>query len=409
MFSNLLKLFYSFLEKGLKIGIISYYYPFKKPSTSGVGIHVYNLVSNLAKKGCEVHVFTYGKEDEINRTYFGSGKIIVHFLKSDFDLDLEDPVVEKRVRYAIFENRVLNEFLLENSRRKFDIIHTHGWLTSCAFMLKYLTKIPWVHTVHALEHNRLASMTPEEKEMFKITSWIEKTLINADKLIAVSESAKSEILKLFKKSENKIEVIYNGVDLKLFRPLGEKEKMILCVTRFSMEKGVELLPEIIKNVLNVNREFKFVLVAQKTSLPGLKDVQNKLIALSNKFKDRFIWNSDPLMPQNLAKLYQKSEIYVQPSFYETFGLCILEAMACENAVIATNVGGIPEVVGDSGILVEPDSRKISIELIKLLKSRSKIEEYKKKAFERAKNFDWRTIANKTIVLYKKVIENTKSS
>jgi glycosyltransferase involved in cell wall biosynthesis len=176
-----------------------------------------------------------------------------------------------------------------------------------------------------------------------------------------------------------------------------------------MEKGVELLPEIIKNVLNVNREFKFVLVAQKTSLPGLKDVQNKLIALSNKFKDRFIWNSDPLMPQNLAKLYQKSEIYVQPSFYETFGLCILEAMACENAVIATNVGGIPEVVGDSGILVEPDSRKISIELIKLLKSRSKIEEYKKKAFERAKNFDWRTIANKTIVLYKKVIENTKSS
>ncbi len=221
MFNSVLKLFHSFFERPLRVGIISYYYPYQKPSTSGVGIHVYNLVKHLAKQGCEVHVFTYGEKDSKVSVPLGKGNIKIHIINADFRFELENPVIEKRVRYAIFENKVLNEFVYEHSKKPFDIIHTHGWLTSSAFMLKYLYHIPWVHTVHALEHNRLASMTEEEKELFRVTSWIEDTLVDADKLIAVSESARQEVLKLFKKSGKKTVVIPNGVDLKLFTPIKE--------------------------------------------------------------------------------------------------------------------------------------------------------------------------------------------
>src|SRR3989344_646844 len=77
---NILKFFYSLLEAPIKIGIISYYYPYEKPSTSGVGIHVYNLANNLAKLGAEVHVFTHGEIENIKTIKINGRKIIIHLL-----------------------------------------------------------------------------------------------------------------------------------------------------------------------------------------------------------------------------------------------------------------------------------------------------------------------------------------
>ncbi|MDP1695398.1 MAG: glycosyltransferase family 4 protein [archaeon] len=402
MFDEVLNLFNSFFEKPFKVALISYYYPFQKPSTSGVGIHAYNLVTHLAKLGCEIHVFTNGKEDSKHNVHIEKGKIILHFLKSDFDFEVGDSVIQKRIRYAVFESKVLNEFLYENTRRRFDVIHTHGWLTSSAFMQKYLNNIPWVHTVHALERNRLSSMTEEEKKLFKVTSWIEDTLADADKLIAVSESVKKEVLNTFKGSSKRTVVIPNGVDLKLFNPSKNKSLNVLTVSRFSKEKGVDMLPEIIEGVLNANKKYTFTAILQETQIPTLKLVQDKFIELQKKYLGRFIWISRPLNVIELAKYYQNSNIYVQPSLYESFGLCILEAMACKNAIVATNVGGIPEVVGNSGILVEPKAKKITNEIIKLMRSPNLIKKYGSLAAERAKMFDWPIIAKSTLKIYKEL-------
>src|SRR3989344_3708365 len=192
----LINLFSSFFRKPLKIGIISYYYPLDSATSSGVGTHVYYLVENLAKLGCEVHVFSYGLKDRVIKTKVGDGKKIIHLLNASSGFVIQDSVVSKRLRYAVFENRVLNAVTYENySKKHFDIIHTHGWLTSAAFMLKHFHNFNWVHTFHALERKRLKSMTKDEKKFYNITSWIEDTIIDADRLIAVSDSLRSDVLK----------------------------------------------------------------------------------------------------------------------------------------------------------------------------------------------------------------------
>ncbi len=409
MITSLLKFFNSLFEKPFKVGIISYYYPFKTVSTSGVGTHAYNLVTHLAKLGCEVHVFTFTpKKNFVERVRVGEGRVILHFIGVDSPFKIEDPVVSKRVKYSIFENKVLEEASLENSRRRFDVIHTHGWLTGSAFMLKYLYRLPWVHTVHALEKNRLSNMTEEEKKLYRLTSWIEDTIVDSDKLIAVSNSTVKELLKVFgQKVAKKIEIIPNGVDLSLFGGEGNRSKTVLTVTRFSKEKGIELLPDIIERVLSSVSDSKFIVVANETNLPTLLPVQEKFIALKEKYKERFEWVSKPLTSLELAPYYKRSLVYLQTSFYETFGLCILESMASGNAVVATKVGGVPEVVGKAGKLVEPDSIKLSNAVIRFLRSSPLRKKYSERALLRAKEFDWRIIAQKVLELYKSVIERKR--
>ena len=404
MLNSILKLFHNFFEKPLKVAIVSYYYPFQKPSTNGVGTHTYNLVTSLAKLGCEVHVFSYAKKDAKYKVRIGNGKIFLHFLNSDFGFGLEDPITEKRIRYAFFENKVLNEFTYENSKRPFEIIHTHGWLTSSAFMIKHLFHIPWVHTVHALERNRLSLMTEEEKKLFKVTSWVEDTLADSDMMIAVSNSVKSEIMKAFKNSAKKIAVIPNGVNLDTFKPGKNDSRTVLTVSRFSKEKGVDMLPEIIERVLNANKSNQFIVVAQETKLPALQNIQKQLLALKEKYPKRFEWITSPISAKAVAEIYKKSGIYVQTSYYEASGLCILEAMASGNAIVATNVGGVPEVVGEAGILVEPEAKQISDSVIKLLESEKNRKKYGDMALQRSNQFNWELIVKKTFDLYNEIIE-----
>lgn len=399
---NLLKLFESFIKPRFKIAIISYYYPYQIPSTSGVGTHVYNLVTILSKLGCEVHVFSHSEKDSIKKIKVGSGKIVLHFLNSNFKFAVSNSIIEKRIKYSIFENKVLNEFLYEHLRRPFKIIHTHGWLTSSAFMLKHLYNLPWIHTIHALERNRLNSMTEEEKQLFRLTSWIEDTLFDADKLICVSKSIQKEVIKSFENSSNKTIVIPNAVDLKLFIPQEKKSRTVLTISRFSKEKGCHLLPEIIDEVLSKTEDSKFIAIIQETHLPELLNVQSKLFELTKKYPGRFIWISNPIYATEIVKYYRDSSIYVQPSLYESFGLCILEAMACGNAVVATNKGGIPEATGNSAILVEPNTKKISKQIINLLNDETLLKKYQELSIERSKSFDWQTIGKEVLELYEEL-------
>jgi len=407
MFEAFLKFFSTiFGHHRFKVAMVSYYYPYKQPSSSGVGIHAYNLVTHLAKAGAEVHVFASGeKKDSVERIRLGEGLIVIHFLASSSPFEASDPVVMKRVRYDIFETKVLREAVLEHSRRDFDVVHTHGWLTGSAFRLKYFYKLPWVHTVHSLERNRLNSMTEEEKKLFRITSWVEDTIVEADKLIAVSESVAKEVKKAFKGVGKKVEVIPNGVDLRLFKPAsGKSPRTVLSVTRFSKEKGVEILPEVIKGILKRDNLGKFILVAPRTPLPDLQDVQKELDSIKEEYPKRFIWHDRSMMPTELAGIYREAGVYLQPSYYETFGLCVLEGMASGNAVVATDVGGIPEVVGKAGILTKPKALNLSRKVLGLFKNPAMRRKYRNLAIKRSKQFDWPIVAEQTFDLYKKVVE-----
>ena len=150
-----------------------------------------------------------------------------------------------------------------------------------------------------------------------------------------------------------------------------------------------------------------IVVAAKPKIHALKSVQDEFERLEEKFRERFEWKCEPLSAAEIAEIYKRSSIYIQPSFYEAFGLCILEAMASGNAVIASNIGGIPEVVGDAGVLVNLGEKEFTNSIQKFLDDRKGLEKYRILAAKRAEQFDWNIIAKKTLDLYKKIEKSGK--
>ena len=110
----------------------------------------------------------------------------------------------------------------------------------------------------------------------------------------------------------------------------------------------------------------------------------------------------PIGQDHIAKLYKDCQVYIQPSKYESFATCILEAMATGRPVVAPNVGGILEEIGDSGFVVNNTSELI-YRVNELLNNRVECNKIGKKASIRVKNFEWDNIAKKTIGYYKRIM------
>ncbi|MFH1889557.1 MAG: glycosyltransferase family 4 protein, partial [Nanoarchaeota archaeon] len=402
MFEGIIYLVKSLLNKPFKIGIVSYYYPGKEGLNNGVAIHTYYLSRELAKMGCDVHVFCKGDRDSVKTEYFSMGKLTVHRINVKSHLSVNDNVLSKRISYFMFDNRVINEITQENKAESFDIIHTHGWLTSGAFISKYFNNLKWIHTFHALEKNRLKFMSEEEKKYFEIIRWMESTIKNADALITVSDNLKKEVLQAYPVSEKKIYSIPNGVDLKMYHPDGSpKDKTTLYVGRFSLEKGIDLVYKIAEKVLKKDKEMKFIVVASDSGIPkSLEGISDKFSELLKEYPDRFIWHRKTLSREELSDLYKKCAIYIQPSRYESFGMTVLEAMACGLATVVSNKGGMPELVQNAGRVIPLNTKRFLNEVIRLSEDYRLRERYSRRAIKRAENFSWEDISKRTLELYK---------
>lgn len=412
MFESFVYYIKTLFKQPFKVGIISYYYPAEKSMNNGVALHSHYITRHLAAMGCEVHVFTRTNKKIIKKEFLGMGKIIIHGIETNIGSNIKDVVAKKRMNYFVFDNKIINEISEENKKTPFEVIHTHGWLTAGAFITKYLNNIPWVHTFHALEKNRLKFMTSEEKKYFRIARWMESTIDSAEAIISVSEQLKKEAIKEYGIKNEKIFVIPNGVEENIFFPEEnvQKEKQVLYVGRFSLEKGIDLLPEIAQGVLDADEKNKFVIVAANQNIPdSLKDTKKRIEYLAETYPGRFKWVQESVSGKDLAKLYNSSMIYVQPSRYESFGMTILEAMSCGCAVVCSNKGGIPEVVSDAGEIM-PLNTSLFIKKITFLLNNYKLRErYSRKAIIRSKKFNWENIAKKTFDIYEVIAKNRKKN
>lgn len=374
----------------LKVALISYYY--KKPSISGVGIHVRNLAKFLAKHNCEVHVFCNSDEEE---RYTDDG-VVVHGIGRILT-PIDDAFSKKRLEYNLFESDVTKEIIRENMRRRFDIIHTHGSLTKAAFTIKKVYGIRWIHTFHAIEKLRVRKLSKEEKQFSDLVSWIEQTVNYADGTIFVSK----KLLREGKKNYNlkSTRVIPNGIDLDLFRPQSITNKNILFIGRFSKDKGIELIPEFIESIMSRTNDSTVTIIAPFKSLgKDLNKIFDTLKRQERHYYRRINLITKPQTQEELIKHYNNCQVYMQPSKYESFGLCILEAMSVGRPAIAFKVGGIPEVVGDTGIVVKTKEEFTSA-IMHLLEDKKRCETLGKKASIRAKEFDWNKITMMTMKYY----------
>src|SRR3989344_3547011 len=379
-------------KQKLKVALISYYY--QKPTISGVGVHVLNLAKYLVKHNCEVHLFCHGDTDN----YYKENGVYVHVIGRILT-PTGDSFSKKRLEYDIFESEVIKEVIRENLKSKFDVVHTHGALTKAAFILKKVYKLKWIHTFHAIEKLRVKELSREEKQFEDLISWIEHTTNYCDGAIFVSRDLSDNGKRQYNLKSTRI--IPNGVDLELFKYSPITKKNVLFIGRFSKDKGIDLLPELIEHIMEI-KDATFTAICPFTSTEGeLKEIRSSIARLEKRYKERLKIITVSQHQEKLIRLYQESQVYIQPSKYESFGLCILEAMVMGRPVVAFNVGGIPEVIGDSGFVVS-NKKEFIYKVKQLLENKKNCVKIGKKANQRAKKFDWDIIAKKTVQYYKEV-------
>jgi len=311
-----------------------------------------------------------------------------------------------------------------------DLVHCHTWYTHLGGILAKLNYgIPLVITVHSLEPLR-----PWKREQlgggYDFSCWVEKTAIEmADAVIAVSEETKRDILRLFNVSEERVRIIYNGIDLDEYKPVNTTTALekfgidpelpfVLFLGRITRQKGIIHL---VNAVQYMNPGFQVVLCAGAPDTPEIAvEMKAAVEAASKAHSCKVIWIEAMVDKTTVYELYSKAAIFCCPSIYEPFGIINLEAMACETAVVASAVGGIKEVVahGETGYLVpltqmdqspfeatDPDqfSRDLAARINELMADPEKCTAFGKAGRQRAlEKFSWNTIAQQVKKLYEEL-------
>jgi glycogen synthase len=232
--------------------------------------------------------------------------------------------------------------------------------------VKHLQGVPLVLTTHSLEPHR-----PWKAEQlgtaYHASTWIERTAYQtADGVVAVSAAMRGDVHELYGVPTDRIRVIHNGIDLGQYRPRPDPEILVrhgvdperpfvLFVGRITRQKGIIHLVHAIKYMLP---DLQVVLCAGAPDTPEIgREMTEAVEQARTAGTHSVVWIDEMLPKEQVITLYTHAAVFVCPSVYEPFGIINLEAMACETPVVASAVGGIPEVVehGETGLLVVPEA------------------------------------------------------
>ncbi len=310
-----------------------------------------------------------------------------------------------------------------------DLVHVHTWYTHLGgILLKLNYGLPLVLTVHSLEPLR-----PWKREQlgggYDFSCWVEKTAIEmADAVIAVSASTKADVLRLFDVDPARVHVIHNGIDLDEYRDQRDEAVLkrhgidpaipyVLFVGRITRQKGIVHL---VRALRHLDPGIQVVLCAGAPDTPEIAQEMKSAVDGVKAARAGIVWIEEMVPKDEIMALYSGAELFVCPSIYEPFGIINLEAMACGTPVVASSVGGIPEVVvhGETGLLVpveqmtespfEPiEAEKFARDLADAINELMRDEPRRRKMAEAARrrveeHFSWTAIAKKTADLYGEV-------
>jgi glycosyltransferase involved in cell wall biosynthesis len=232
-----------------------------------------------------------------------------------------------------------------------------------------------------------------------------------DHIIAVSKSTKRDIVDIFKIPANSVSVVHEGVDTSCFntdrdgRDLSDfrktynlPERYILCVGTHAY-KNIEGAIRAFQTIHGRDNDIHLVVAGKKGYLGRhVPELVNTLHLGAN------ILFTDFFPDKDLKYLYQGAEVFLFPSFYEGFGLPVLEAFACGIPVVTSNKGSLPEVAGDAALLVDPaDPQDIANGVLRFLNDRGFRDAQIQKGFEQLKRFSWKKAASRTLDVFREVV------
>ena len=374
----------------MRIGIVLY------PTFGGSGIVATELGKALSKKGHEIHFITYSEPVRLGEL---RKNIFYHEVRtSDYPL----------FKFTPYEQVLTSKLVDVVKFERLDLLHVHYAIphASAAYMAQQILKdqgveIPFVTTLHGTDIT-LVGKDPSFEPVINFS------INKSNRVTAVSENLKKETFELFD-IKNNIEVIPNFICLKEYkmdnndyykkRFAPNNEKVICHVSNFRKVKRIE---DVIIAFEGISKEMdvKLLLVGD-----GPERARLEQISRNSKFSKNIFFLGSLKSTKEVLNI---SDLFILPSSKESFGLSALEAMACGVPVIASDSGGIPEVIshGKSGLLNSVgDTYQMTKNALKLLSNDSLLESYKTNAYQQAMKFDIEVILPKYESLYEKCIKD----
>ncbi|NUP38404.1 MAG: glycogen synthase [Streptomyces sp.] len=388
----------------MKIGLLTREYP---PEVyGGAGVHVEFLARRL-RALVDVEVHCWGDAGEADR----DAGVVRHRAPASLD-GANDALRTFSVDLA-----------MAASLQGRDLLHSHTWYANLAGHLgKLLYGVPHVLTAHSLEPLR-----PWKAEQlgggYALSGWAERTAMeSADAVVAVSDGMRRDILSCYPAlAPERVHVIRNGIDTDAYRPDERTEVLrrigvdperpyVLFVGRITRQKGV---PHLLRAARRLDPAVQLVLCAGAPDTPALDREFRALFDELNAVRDGVHWIPAMLPRPAVVQLLSHAAVFACPSVYEPLGIVNLEAMACGTAVVASAVGGIPEVVehGGTGLLVPYDEQRpedfeagLADALGELVADPARAAALGAAGRERAvREFGWDTVARRTAELYEHVL------
>lgn len=407
----------------LRIAMISYHTcplaTLGGKDTGGMNVYVRDLTRALGRLGIAVDVFTRSQDEHVPHVLhdLGYGNRVVHVPAGP-----ESPISKESMAGYLPE---FTDGIIDFSRGKnfrYDLLHSHYWLSGIAGKrLKDQWGIPMIQMFHTLGlmKQRVARLPGEAEGDYRIQGEYE-VLKTADRIVAATQAELAQLQWLYQVDSSRIEVIPPGVDVSHFYPIPDDEakefigvrpceQMLLFVGRIEPLKGIDTLIQ----ALAIMRQRGVIVCLAVIGGDGSDEAEATTTEMARLQAMRQEAGLSDLVTflgkrsqDSLPYYYSAASAVVVPSFYESFGMVALEAMACGTPVVASHVGGLAFLVQDgvTGYTVPVDEpQALADRLTVLLENPDLRQKMGQQAAEFARNYSWDHIAGRILRLYEKVL------
>ncbi|MCK4649383.1 glycosyltransferase family 4 protein [bacterium] len=360
---------------------------------AGIGKYTYNLVREIAKLDRENEYLLYS------------------FFLKPFSSNIKE-IAKSHPNFSLKASRIPGRLMrffwdylkipIEPFLGKVDVLHVTDYLMPQVRKAKLVVTIHDVTPLSLPQYHNRYTRTYIRNKLLSIAE-------RADRIIAVSENTKRDIMSSLSIPESKIKVIYEAID-ESYHPIEDIKFLDRIRKRYTLPDKFILHVGTIEPRKNITR-----LIKAFATLKKMKSLKHKLVIAGQKgwrYDDIFREVKDLdlesevifigyVSEEDLPGLYNAAQVFVYPSLYEGFGLAPLEAMACGTPVICSNTSSLPEVVGDAANVVDPyNTDEMARAIGEVLTDGKLRQEMGAKGLKRASLFSWKKAARETLSVYR---------